>query len=101
MRVSLAWGAGTLVLWIVIGWVLWVLLDKFDDSTFDWAMYLNSKLGEHARVHWASYEHLNRDLNWLEWTLRWVIVPGLLMPLASSAAWGLRRLNPRSVAAAH
>ncbi len=95
--VSLAWGAGTMVIWLSIGWVLWALLDKFDDSTMDWASYLNSRFGANARAHWASYEHLNRDLNWLGWTLRWVVVPGLLMPLASSATWGLRRLPWRRV----
>ena len=91
-RVSLYWGAATLVIWLAIGWVLWAVLDKFDDHTFNWALYLNSKAGPQARVHWASYEHLNRDLEWAGWTLRWVIVPGLLMPFAASAAWGLRRL---------
>jgi len=96
-RVSLAWGACTLVIWIAIGWVLWSLLDMFDDKIIDWADYLNSKAGEHARAHWASYGRLSRDLNWVGWTLRWVIVPGLLMPLASSSAWGLRRLPWRRV----
>lgn len=95
--VSLAWGAGTLVIWIAIGWALWALLDKFDDHTFNWAMYLNSKAGDSARVHWASYEHVNRDLEWLEWVLRWVIVTGLLMPLAFTAAWGFRRMPWRRV----
>lgn len=97
LRVALAWGAATLVIWFAIGWVLWALLDKFDDSTIGWASYLNSRFGANARAHWATYEHLNRDLNWVGWTLRWVIVPGLLMPLASSAAWGLRHLPWRRV----
>jgi len=96
-RIALGWGAATLPIWIAIGWVLWSLLDRFDDHTFQWAVDLSSKASAHARVHWASYEHLNRDLTWAGWTLRWVIVPGLLMPLASSAAWGLRRLPWRRV----
>jgi hypothetical protein len=96
-RVPLAWGASTLLIWIGIGWVLWWLLDRFDDNTFSWGMYLSSKAGEQARTHWASYERLIRDLNWAAWTLRWVVVPGLLLPLASSSAWGLRRLPWRRV----
>ena len=96
-RVSLAWGAATLLIWIAIGWLLWALLDRFDDHTFNWAMYLNSKASEHARVHWASYQHINRELEWVEWTLRWVIVPGLLVPLAFTSAWGFRRLPWRRV----
>ena len=96
-RVGLAWGAATLVIWIAIGWLLWGLLDKFDDHVFNWAAYLMSKASESARVGWASYEHLIRDLNWVGWTLRWVIVPGLLMPLAATAAWEFRRLPWRRV----
>jgi hypothetical protein len=91
-RVSLAWGAATLMIWIAIGWVLWTLLDKFDDKVWSWASYLNSRFGANARAQWASFEHLSRDLNWTAWTLRWVVVPGVLMPLACSAAGGLRRL---------
>ncbi len=96
-RIALGWGAATLLIWIAIGWVLWSLLDKFDDHTLSWAIYLASKASAHAREHWASYMRLNRDLTWAGWTLRWVIVPGLLMPLACSAAWGLRRLPWRRV----
>lgn len=96
-RVGLAWGAATLAIWIAIGWLLWALLDRFDDNTMEWAAYLNSRFGANARAHWATYEHLNRDLTWAGWTLRWVIVPGLLMPLGCSAAWGLRRLPWRRV----
>lgn len=96
-RIALGWGAATLVPWIAIGCALWALMDKFDDNIFDWAAYLNSKAGGYARAHWSSYEHLSRDLHWAGWTLRWVVVPGLLMPLAASAAWGLRRLPWRRV----
>jgi hypothetical protein len=96
-RIAIGWGAATLGIWIAIGWALWALLDKFDDNILDLATYLNSKAGGHARAHWASYEYLSRDLHWAAWTLRWVIVPGLLMPLAASTAWGLRRLPWRRV----
>ena len=96
-RISLGWGAATLVIWIALGWVLWALLDRFDDHVWSWAAYLHSRYGANARAHWASFEHLSRDLNWAGWTLRWVIVPGLLIPLGCSAAWGLRRLPWRRV----
>lgn len=91
-RVSLPGGAATLVIWIAIGWVLWAQLDKFDDHIWSWASYLNSRFGVGPRAGWASFEHLSRDLKWAGWVLRWVVVPGLLMPLGCSAAWGLRRL---------
>ncbi len=91
-RIALAWGAATLVIWFAAGWILWSMLDKFDDRIWSWSQYLTSKAGPYARAHWASFEHLSRDLHWAAWTLRWVVVPGLLIPLAASAAWGLRRL---------
>src|SRR5215472_2673682 len=84
-RVSLAWGAATLLIWIAIGWLLWALLDRFDDRIVPWADYLNSKAGVYARAHWASYARLSRDLHWVAWILRWVVVPGLLIPLAYTA----------------
>ena len=91
-RIALAWGAATLVIWIAFGWILWALLDRFDSSIWSWSQYFTSKAGPYARAHWASFEHLSRDLHWAAWTLRWVVVPGLLIPLGCSAAWGLRRL---------
>ncbi|HWE85304.1 MAG TPA: hypothetical protein VG267_10200 [Terracidiphilus sp.] len=95
----IALGAVTLLLWIAIGWVLWGLIDRLDDHIFSWAGYLNSKFGATARVRWASYANLSRDLQWAEWALRWVIVPGLLIPLGvGSAAWGLLRLPWRRAA---
>lgn len=91
--VPIAWGATTLLLWLAIGWLLWELLDTFDGHVFDWSAYLNSKFGPNARAHWASYANLSRDLSWAGWALRWVVVPGLLIPLGcGSAAWGIIRL---------
>jgi hypothetical protein len=95
----IALGAVTLLLWVAIGWVLWGLIDRLDDHILSWAGYLNSKFGANARVRWASYANLSRDLQWAEWALRWVIVPGLLIPLGvCSAAWGLLRLPWRRAA---
>lgn len=91
-RIALASGAATLAIWITLGWIFWALLDRFDDSIWSWSEYFTSKAGPYARTHWASFEHLSRDLHWMAWTLRWVIIPGLLIPLSASAAWGLRRL---------
>ena len=92
-RVWLMWGALTLVTWIALGWAAWIGLDRVDSHTFQWAAYLNSKFGPHARATWASFDHLNRDLEWALWTVRSIVVPGLLIPLGCcSAAWGLLRM---------
>lgn len=92
-RVALARGALTLLLWIAVGWILWVWLDRLDQQTYQFAGYMNSKFGLHARGGWASFEKLNRDLEWAVWALRWVVVPGLLIPLGCcSAVWGVVRL---------
>ena len=91
-RVWLGWGALTLVLWIALGWAAWIGLDRADAQTYQWAAYLNSKLSPHARATWGSFDHMNRDLESALWALRWIVVPGLLIPLACcTAAWGLLR----------
>ena len=89
----IVWGAATLLLWIAIGWLFWLFLDKLDDRIWQWASYLNSKFDPHQRTHWASFAHLVTGLTWLEWGLRWAIVPGLLIPASvCSAAWGIARM---------
>jgi hypothetical protein len=91
-RASIAWGATTLLLWIAIAIVVWDLLDGFDDRIDLWAGYLNSRFGAGLRATIATEEHIAWLLNYVERALRWVILPGLLIPLCGSAAWGLRRL---------
>jgi hypothetical protein len=91
-RVSFFWGSATLLVWIAIGWLLWGLVDRFDDHIYNWAGYLNSRFDPHSRSHFATYEHFTSWLGKASWVLRWVIVPGLLLPLGCSAAYGFRRL---------
>lgn len=95
--VSIAWGAATLLLCMLIVWAAWSLLNRFDDQIQLWAGYLNSRFGAGARAKVATEEHIGLYLSHIESVLRWVILPGLLMPLSSSAAWGLRRLPWRRV----
>jgi len=90
--VSIFWGAATLLVWIAIGWLLWGLIDRFDDHIYNWAGYLNSRFDPHSRSHFATYQHFTSWLGKVSWALRWVIVPGLLLPLGCSAAYGFRRL---------
>jgi hypothetical protein len=89
--VAFALGALTLLLWIAIGWVLWNLIDIFDANTDDWASYLNSKLDSGLRARIFTYTHLLKWLSYAAWFLRWVIVPGLLIPFGSTALFGMRR----------
>lgn len=91
-QVRIAWGAATLLLWIAVAWLLWDLLDRFDDQIELWSGYLNSRFGAGARARIATEEHIAWLLNYVERALRWVILPGLLLPLSSSVAWGLRRV---------
>ena len=98
-RVALMWGAATLLFWIVLGWLLWSQVDRFDDRIFAWAGYLNSRFGARARSHFATFEHLVVWLGWAAWLLRWVFVPSLLLPLACSARFGLRRIPWKRVVA--
>lgn len=91
-QATLAWGAATWMAWLGIGWLAWSLLDRFDDQIQLWSGYLNSRFGAGARTSIATEEHIAWLFTYLERALRWVVVPGLLLPLSSSAAWGVRRL---------
>lgn len=91
-RIGLVWGAATLLLWLLAGWLLWLLVDRFDAHIENWAGYLNSRFDPALRSHLASYAHISSWLGKTAWVLRWVIVPGFLLPLGCSAAFGLRRL---------
>lgn len=97
LRVSLAWGAATLIVWVAIASLLWMLIDRPDDQLTSWASYLNSRFGAGARSRIATFAHLFAALTWARRILEWVVIPGLLLPLAASARWGLRRLPWRRV----
>lgn len=90
--VSIAWGAATLLLWVAVALLVWWLLDKFDDQITPWSGYLNSKFGSGARAKLATEDHIAWLLNYVERALRWVILPGMLVPLMFSAQSGLRKL---------
>jgi hypothetical protein len=96
-EVSFVLGALTLLLWIAIGWVLWNFIDRFDAHTNEWAMYLNSRFNPDYRARVFTYEHISRWFDYIAWFLRWVIVPGLLLPLGCTALVGLRRVPWRRV----
>jgi hypothetical protein len=89
--VSFALGALTILLWIAVGWVVWNCVDLFDQRTYQWASYLNSRFNPDMRARVFTYEHLQKWLDYAAWVLRWVIVPGLLVPFGATARFGLRR----------
>jgi hypothetical protein len=90
-RVKLVWGAISLLVWIALWCAAWWLLDWCDDRIWNWASYLNSKAGPHARSAVFSFAHISRDLTILEWILRWIAIPAKLIPFAAaSALWALR-----------
>ncbi|UWZ82282.1 hypothetical protein [Occallatibacter riparius] len=90
-EVSLALGALTLLLWIAIGWILWNFIDRFDANDYQWAMYLNSRFDPDMRSRILTYDHLSKGFDYAAWLLRWVLVPGVLLPLGCTAFYGLRR----------
>jgi hypothetical protein len=90
-RVKLVLGACSLLLWIALAWVAWALLDWCDDQIPAWAGYLNSRAPAHARARLFTYERIQGGLVLAEWALRWIVVPGKLIPCAlASAQWGWR-----------
>ena len=90
-RVRLVWGSLTLLIWLALGWVAWWLLDWCDDQIPNWASYLNSRASAHLRARVFTYAHLQHWLTNAEWILRWIVVPGKVIPFAmASAQWGWR-----------
>ena len=90
-RVRRVWGASTLLVWIAIGWACWAVLDWCDDRIPQWAGYLNSQLSPHWRARLLTYNHIQSCLTWIEWILRWLVVPAKIIPYAAaSALWGWR-----------
>lgn len=85
-RVLLVFGAVSLLFWLALAASAWVLLDWCDDHIVNWASYLNSRASAHARATVFTFAHLSRWLTLLEWVLRWIAVPGALLPGAVASA---------------
>jgi len=90
-RVKLVFGAMALLVWVALFWACWAVLDWCDDRIVLWAGYLNSKASAGARATVFTYDHLQKWMTLAEWVLRWIIVPGKIVPYAVvSAQWGWR-----------
>jgi hypothetical protein len=90
-RVHLVWVAVSLMFWIVVVWIAWVLLDSCDGRIASWASYLNSQAPAHLRARLLTFEHIYNGLRRLEWILRWIVVPAKVIPyVAASAQWGYK-----------
>lgn len=90
-RVRLVWGAASLLIWIAVGWAAWAILDWCDGQIPEWAGYLNSRMAADARATVFTYDHIQRWLTVIEWVLRWIVVPGKILPwAAASVQWGWR-----------
>lgn len=90
-RVKLVWGAMTLLVWVALFWTCWAVLDWCDDQIPTWAGYLNSRASAGERATVFTFDHIQRWLTFAEWLLRWIIVPGKIVPYAmASAQWSWR-----------
>src|ERR1017187_8525532 len=90
-RVKLVLGALTFLIWIALGCVAWLVLNWCDEQLPQWSGYLNSRTSAHWRAKVLTYQHIQHGLTIVEWILRWIVVPGKLIPMAmASAQWGLR-----------
>ena len=89
--VKLVFGAMALLVWVALYWACWAVLDWCDDQIPTWASYLNSQASAGERATVLTYEHLQKWFTVAEWVLRWIIVPGKIVPYAiASAQWGWR-----------
>ncbi len=96
-RVKLPWGALSLLVWIAVGWVAWALLDWCDAQIPQWALLLNSESSSGWRAKLLTYEHIYLWMTYIEWALRWIIVPASVIPYAIASAQSGWRLPVRRV----
>lgn len=96
-RAGFAWGASSLLVWIALLWAAWAILDWCDDRIPLWAGYLNSRFGADERATVFTYVHLQRCMTHLEWIVRWIVVPGKIIPYAMASAVAGWRLPFRHV----
>jgi len=90
-RAGLIHGALTLLVWIAIVGLAWVLLDICDDRTISWSGYLNSRAPVHLRATLFSFVHIQLWITTLIWIFRWIVAPAKVLPHAvASAQWGWR-----------
>lgn len=98
IHVNFAWGAATLLVWAAIYAVLWNILNWYDDQILTWASYLNSRAPAGASATFLTYNHIQSWLTIVEWILRWIIIPGKLIPCAIASAQCGWRLPWRKLA---
>jgi hypothetical protein len=79
-------GALMLLAWAVVAWVAWAILDWCDDQIPAWAGYLNSRAPAHWRATRFTFAHLTHWLTLVEWVLRWIVIPGKVIPFALASA---------------
>jgi hypothetical protein len=95
-RVRLVWGALALLVWMILAWFVWSLLDRYDDHIWQYAAYLNSKAPAWWRGRLFTFAHISAWLTHVEWLLRWVVMPSIVVPLGVSSAVRGWRLHWRS-----
>jgi hypothetical protein len=74
--------------------LLWMLMDKFDDLQETFPTYLRSTLSASMRKH-ISVSALENTFGVIAFALRWILIPGLILPFAATASNnGFRGLGP-------
>jgi hypothetical protein len=66
-------------------YLLWMLMDKFDDLQETVPTYLRSTLSAPLRKH-ISLSSLENIFRVLAFALRWILIPGLILPYAAAAS---------------
>jgi len=66
-------------------YLLWMLMDKFDDLQDTVPAYLRSTLSAAVRKH-VSLSSLEHSFSVFAFALRWILIPGLILPFAAAAS---------------
>lgn len=74
-----------LLICVAVIYFLWMLTDKFDDLQQTFPTYLRSTLSASVRKH-ISVSALENAFATIAFALRWILIPGLILPFAAAAS---------------
>jgi hypothetical protein len=87
------------LLWAAVFCLLWLLIDRLDDYRYTLPIYIRSTLSASMRKHFT-LSLLMTIYSVLVFVVRWLLLPGLLLPFAISAAtFGFRGFGRKGILA--
>jgi hypothetical protein len=87
------------LLWVAVYFALWMLVDRLDNYRYTLPTYIRSELSAAMRRH-ISYPLMASFYAGLVFAVRWILLPGVWLPFAMSAAnFGFRGFAGKGIRA--